>query len=189
MVQNSRVSTTFPRARKSRAGYNVDEVEDFLEEARRAYSADRAAPSIVTADSIRRAAFDMEKGGYSVVHVDAALERLEDAFAARERDQAVAAEGDQAWYGKARATAQEALDRLDRPWGHRFKRMNFLTLGYHPKDVDSFGEQLTAYFQDGKPMSVEEVRTVAFRTKRGGYNEVQVDLFLDAVIGVMLAVR
>lgn len=189
MVQNSRVSTTFPRARKSRAGYNVDEVEDFLEEARRAYSADRSAPSIVSADSIRRTAFDMEKGGYSVVHVDEALERLEDAFAARERDRVVTEQGDQVWYGKARATAQEALDRLDRPWGHRFRRVNFLTLGYHPKDVDNFGEELTAYFQDGKPMSVEQVRTVAFRTKRGGYSEAQVDLFLDAVIGVMLAVR
>jgi DivIVA domain-containing protein len=189
MVQNRRVSPTFPLVRKSKAGYAVDEVEDFLEEARRAYSADRSAPTVVTAESIRRTAFDMEKGGYSVVHVDAALERLEDAFAAREKDSAVAQVGDQAWFGQARQTAQEALDRLDRPWGHRFKRVSALTLGYHPKDVDEFGEQLTAYFQDGKPMSVDQVRTVAFRTRRGGYNETQVDVFLDAIIGVMLAVR
>ena len=189
MGQDSRVSTTFPRTRKSKPGYAVDEVEDFLEEARRAYSADRSAPTVVSAESIRRTAFDMEKGGYSITHVDAALERLEDAFAAREKDRAVAEVGDQAWFGRARVTAQEALDRLDRPWGHKFKRMSGLTLGYHPKDVDEFGERLTAYFQDGKPMSVDEVRTVAFRTRRGGYNEVQVDLFLDAIIGVMLAVR
>jgi DivIVA domain-containing protein len=189
MGQDSRVSTTFPRTRKSRAGYDVDEVEDFLEEARRAYSADRSAPSIVSAESIRRTAFDMEKGGYSVVHVDAALERLEDAFAARERERAFAEVGDAAWYSRARQTAQSVLDRLDRPLGHRFKRTNFLTLGYHPKDVDAFGDQLTSYFQDGKPMSVDDVRTVAFRTKRGGYNESQVDLLLDAVVGVMLAVR
>ena len=55
--------------------------------------------------------------------------------------------------------------------------------------VDAFAEQLTSYFQDGKPMSVDDVRTVAFRTRRGGYNEAQVDLLLDAVVGVMLAVR
>jgi DivIVA domain-containing protein len=183
------VSTTFPRTRKSRSGYNVDQVEDFLEEARRAYSADRAAPTIVTAESIRRTAFGMEKGGYSVTHVDAALERLEDAFAARERDRAFSEIGDQAWYGKARSTAQEVLDRLDRPRGHRFKRTGALTLGYNPKDVDAFADALVSYFQDGKPMSVEEVRTVAFRTRRGGYNEAQVDLLLDAVVGVMLAVR
>lgn len=183
------MSTTFPRTRKSRNGYNVDQVEDFLEEARRAYSADRLAPTIVTAASIRRTAFDMEKGGYSVSHVDAALERLEDAFAARERDRAFTEVGDQAWYGQARATAQSVLDRLDRPAAHRFKRNNFLTLGYNPKDVDLFADQLTSYFQDGKPMSVDDVRTVAFRTRRGGYNETQVDLLLDAVVGVMLAVR
>ncbi len=183
------MSTTFPRATKSQPGYAVDEVEDFLEDARRAYAADRSAPTVVTADSIRRTAFDMEKGGYSVPHVDAALERLEDAFAARERERAVAEVGQDAWFNRARATAQEALDRLDRPWGRRFKRVNSLTLGYHPKDVDLFGEDLTAYFQDGKPMSVDEVRTIAFRTRRGGYNEAQVDLFLDTVVGVMLAVR
>jgi DivIVA domain-containing protein len=189
MGQDRRVSTTFPRTRKSQAGYSVNEVEDFLEDARRAYAADRSAPTVVTAESIRHTAFDMEKGGYSVEAVDAALERLEDAFAAREKDRALSEIGDQAWFGQARSTAQEVLDRLDRPWGHKFKRVNGLTLGYHPKDVDDFGELLTAYFQDGKPMSVEEVRTIAFRTRRGGYNETQVDLFLDAIIGVMLAVR
>ena len=183
------MTTTFPRVRKSKAGYSVDEVEDFLEDARRAYSADRSAPSVVSADSIRQTAFDMEKGGYSVVHVDAALERLEDAFAAREKDRTVAEVGDQAWFGRARSTAQEALDRLDRPWGHKFKRVSAFTQGYSPKDVDDFGEQLTAYFQDGKPMSVDDVRTVAFRVRRGGYNEAQVDVFLDAIVGVMLAVR
>ena len=189
MGQDSGVSTTFPRVRASKRGYAVDEVEDFLEEARRAYAADRSAPTVVTSESIRHTAFEMEKGGYSVAHVDAALERLEDAFAAREKERAFAEVGDQAWFGRARSTAQEALDRLDRPWGHKFKRMSALTLGYHPRDVDEFGEQLTAYFQDGKPMSVDDVRTVAFRTRRGGYNEAQVDLFLDAIIGVMLAVR
>ena len=38
-------------------------------------------------------------------------------------------------------------------------------------------------------MSVEQVRTVVFRSTKRGYNETQVDLLLDAVIDVMLAVR
>lgn len=189
MVQNSPVSLTFPRVKRSKAGYNIDEVEDFLEEARRAYSADRSAPTVVTAESIRHTAFDMEKGGYSVDHVDAALERLEDAFAAREKDRAVSQAGDQSWYAAARATAQDALDRLARGDGHKFRRVNSFTLGYNPADVDEFGEKLSAYFRDGGAVSVDEVRTVAFRVRRGGYNEAQVDNFLDAVIGVMLAVR
>src|SRR3978361_1284963 len=100
MGQDSRVSTTFPRARKSKPGYSVAEVEACLWEPRRAYAADRSAPTVVTAESIRRTAFDMEKGGYSVEAVDAALERLEDAFAAREKERAVAELGDQAWFGR-----------------------------------------------------------------------------------------
>jgi DivIVA domain-containing protein len=183
------VSTTFPRARRARQGYNVDQVEDFLEEARRAYTAERGEPSILSAESIRRAAFDLEKGGYSTTHVDAALERLEDAFATREREQIAAELGDAGWFERARDIAQEVLDRLDRPEGHRFDRVGFLAMGYHPKDVDAFGDQLTGYFQDGAAMSVDEVRGAAFRSRRGGYSEAQVDLVLDAVIDVMLAVR
>jgi DivIVA domain-containing protein len=55
--------------------------------------------------------------------------------------------------------------------------------------VDAFATRLTNYFQDGRPMSLDEVRTVAFRSKKGGYREAQVDLLLDAVVNVMLAVR
>ncbi|HEV7950477.1 MAG TPA: DivIVA domain-containing protein [Glaciihabitans sp.] len=183
------MSTTFPRTRRSKLGYSVDQVEDFLEEARHAYAAEHGGPTIVSAESIRRTAFDMQKGGYSTSHVDAALERLEDAFAVRERDRSFATSGDAAWYARARETAQAVLDRLDRPEGHRFDRNGALTNGYHPKDVDAFGDRLTGYFQDGTPMSVDEVRGVTFRLKRGGYSEAQVDLVLDAVVDVMLAVR
>jgi len=135
-------------------------------------------------------AFALEKGGYSPVHVDAALERLEDAFAVRERERAVAQQGGrEAWIGNARATAQVVLDRLDRPAGEKFERTGILTLGYAVKDVDTFAQRLLDYFQRGAPMSVEEVRTVAFRSSKRGYSEAQVDLLLDTVVTVMLAVK
>lgn len=182
------MSTTFPRAR-NKSGYNIDQVEDFLEEARRAYTADPRQPGVLDADAIRRMAFSMQRGGYATGHVDAALERLEDAFAARQRERALAEAGDAAWYAKARGSAQAILDRLARPAAKRFARVGPLTHGYHVKDVDAFAERLVGYFQHGKPMSVEQVRTVVFRSARRGYNETQVDLLLDAVIDVMLAVR
>jgi DivIVA domain-containing protein len=184
------VSNTFPRTRNSRLGYNVDQVEDFLEDARRAYSTDIAGPSVVTAESIRTTAFAMQKGGYSTTHVDAALERLEDAFASRERDRAFAPPGgDAAWYDEARGTAQVILDRLARPEEHRFSRVSLVTRGYSVREVDAFADRLVDYFQHGKPMSIDEVRLVAFPAARRGYNETQVDLLLDSVIDVMLAVR
>ncbi|GGL00771.1 hypothetical protein GCM10007382_20950 [Salinibacterium xinjiangense] len=183
------MSTTFPRIRKSKLGYNVDQVEDFLEEARRAYTAAVDQPNVLGADNIRIMAFAMQKGGYSTTHVDAALERLEEAFASRERERVVASEGDAAWYAKARSSAQTILDRLAREDGHKFSRVGPFTSGYHPVDVDAFAERMVGYFQHGKTLSVEHVRTVVFRTVKRGYNEQQVDLLLDSVIDVMLAVK
>lgn len=187
--------STFPRTRKSVIGYDTEQVDEFLQTARRAYDGGAAdggtaddAPLLTAAD-IRHTAFAMKKGGYSTSHVDAALERLEDAFAARERESARTAMGDAAWFEQARTTAQVILNRLERPAGERFERVSFLTYGYNKADVDRFATRLSKYFQDGRPMSVEEVRTVTFRPQRGGYREIQVDLLLDGVTDVMLAVR
>jgi DivIVA domain-containing protein len=180
--------STFPRSPRSKQGYDVEQVDEFLKAARHAYDGDASAPTLTAAD-IRHTAFSMAKGGYSTSHVDAALERLEDAFSAREREANRSRAGDAAWFEEARTTAQVVLNRLDRPIGHRFDRVSFLTLGYNRTDVDRFANRLVRYFQDGRPMSVEEVRTVTFREQRGGYREVQVDLLLDSVTDVMLAVR
>lgn len=180
---------TFPRARKGRPGYDIDEVEEFLEDARRAYTAENPEVSVVSAESIRTTAFSMRKGGYSTTHVDAALERLEDAFATRERTRDIAREGEEAWYAAARATAQEILDRVVRPAGKRFQRVTVFTIGYSVADVDAFADRIAGYFQSGEPLTTDDVRTVAFRAQRGGYREAQVDYLLDTVVDVMLAVR
>lgn len=183
------MSTTFPRTRNSRRGYNIEQVEDFLEEARRAYSAEPGEPVVIGAETIRHTAFSLQKGGYSPAHVDAALERLEDAFATRERESARREAGDEAWFTEARTKAKEIIDRLGRPPRQRFRRTNILSNGYDRKEVDAFADRLAAYFQKGSPMSVDEVRTVAFHPRKGGYLEAQVDQLLDAVVSVMLAVR
>ena len=183
------MSTTFPRVRRSVPGYDAEQVEDFLEDARRAYAAEPGTPTVVTAASIRQTAFAMKKGGYLPSAVDAALERLEDAFSTREREARRRTRGTDAIYADARASAQEILDRIARPAGHRFQRVGFLASGYHRADVDEFTDRLTAYFTDGAALSVEQVRAAAFRPRRGGYREAQVDLLLDAVVDVMLAVR
>ncbi len=188
-MQNGAVSTTFPRTKRSRLGYDVEQVEDFLEEARRAYGAEPGQLTIVTAASIRHTAFAMQKGGYETGQVDAALERLEDAFASRERELRIRERGEEDWYSSARTSAQEILDRLARPNGERFDRLRPLTAGYSVQQVDEFAERLTRYFQDGERLTVDEVRAISFAPQRGGYREAQVDVVLDAVIDVMLAVR
>jgi DivIVA domain-containing protein len=187
--QNGPVSTTFPRTRRSRRGYNVEQVEEFLEEARRAYATPPGEPVAVSAESIRHTAFSLQRAGYSPAHVDAALERLEDAFATREREQSLLTAGEEAWYAQARQSAQEIVDRLSRPPLHRFARAGLLTDGYDRREVDAFANRLLKYFEDRLVMTVDEVRTVAFRPRKHGYREAQVDLLLDSTITVMQAVR
>lgn len=187
---NGAVDSIFPHARKPKLGYNTAQVEEFLKVARRAYDGNPLpGDAPLTSEKIRLTAFAMQKGGYSTSNVDAALERLEDAFAAQERQVASRLHGDEAWLREARATAQVVSNRLARPETQRFDRMNPLVLGYNVREVDRFADKLTRYFRDGWPISVDDVRTVVFSTQRGGYREAQVDLVLDAVVDVMLAVR
>ncbi len=188
--QNGAVTSTFPRARSGKPGYDVAEVDAFLERARVAFSAPAGDEASLSSDEIRHTAFRVvRKDGYSARHVDAALERLEEAFAGREREQAIARDGSEAYYADARATAQEIIDRLARPAGAKFRRVSLLTRGYRPEDVDAFAARISAYFENGQQLPVETVRTIAFRSRYRGYHETQVDLLLDTVIRLMLAVR
>jgi DivIVA domain-containing protein len=182
------MSTTFPRTRGRRLGYDTTEVEQFLAQARAAYD-DRRAKQPLTAAEIRRAAFSMQRHGYATAAVDAALERLEDAFAARERERTARGAGERAYYARTRALAKEIIGRVDRPDGEKFTRTGTFAVGYSVHDVDRFAEQVRAYFEEGAPLDVEDVRGVAFRPKRNGYQEAQVDLLIDGLVEVMLAVR
>ena len=206
--QTSAVTSTFPLARSGKPGYLTDEVDAFLERARIAFTATPAndeamsseaavgsdakpgSDATISSDAIRHTAFRVVRSkGYSARHVDTALERLEEAFATREREHAIAQQGSEAYYAEARAIAQEIIDRLARSAGAKFRRVSFLARGYHPADVDLFSARMSAYFEKGKPLPVETVRTIAFRSRYRGYHETQVDVLIDTVIRLMLAVR
>lgn len=182
------MATTFPRVRRGALGYRVGEVDRFLALAKAAYDS-RGTSDDVSAEQVRRAAFGMQRGGYRTVAVDAALERLEDAFAQRERTAAVRSSGERAWISGSRELAKELIARLSRPRRSRFRRTGLLRVGYSVKDVDRFADQTREYFEAGSDLTVDEVRSVAFRAKRHGYREGQVDLVIDGVVEVMLAVR
>ena len=184
------MTSTFPLARSGKPGYDCSEVDDFLDTARRAFALPAGHDESLSSQQIRHTGFRVvRKNGYSARHVDAALERLEEAFATREREHAIGEQGTDAYYAGVRATAQEILDRLARPQGKRFTRVSPFTRGYHPADVDAFSTLISQYFEKGRPLALETVRTIAFRPKYGGYRELQVDVLLDTVIDLMLAVR
>ncbi|CAN3702155.1 MULTISPECIES: DivIVA domain-containing protein [unclassified Microbacterium] len=184
---HDRVSATpFPEASGRSKGYEKRAVDAFLAQAREAFEAD--AEGALRSSEIRAAAFPLVRGGYAVAAVDAALGRVEDAFAAREREFALSRLGARAWVAETRDTAQVVLDRLGRPRGERFDRVGLLRYGYRVDEVDVVADRVAGYLAAGHPVTPEQVRAVAFRMQRGGYREAQVDAVLDAVVEVMLAV-
>jgi DivIVA domain-containing protein len=183
----SATKTPFPLVSGRDKGYDPKVVDAFLDRARAAFEDDQDASALAASD-IRAAAFPLVRHGYRPEAVDAALARVEDAFAIRERERALAAAGTGEWIGRTRERAQEILDRLSRESGRRFDRVRGLGYGYRVDEVDLVADKIAAYLAQGKPVTVEQVRTVAFRMQRGGYREAQVDAVLDAVVDVMLAV-
>lgn len=181
----------FPEAPRRELGYDRAAVDAFLERARQEFEGDPSPDGTpyLDAAAVRTAAFPLVKRGYAIEPVDAALARIEDAFAARDRETAVSTTGTRAWVARARDDAQVLLDHLARPRSRRFSRVGWLGFGYRIDEVDLVADRLVEYFETGRPITVDQVRAVAFRMQRRGYREEQVDALLDAVIDVMLAVR
>lgn len=213
------VASPFPFAPRGEKGYEPAEVDAFLRQARAAFEAPvdvpAEAPAEVSGDvsadeqveapteapaevpvetpidaaAVRLVSFTLVRRGYVIGAVDAALGRIEDAFAAREREMVVAEVGSAEWVESARTTAQEVLDRLVKTPGTRFRRAGLLRFGYRIDEVDIVADKLVGFFERGETITVEQVRAAAFRMQRRGYDEAQVDALLDAVVEVMLAVR
>lgn len=178
-------TTAFPLTTGRRKGYEPKAVETFLDEARSAFEAE---DSTLASEDIRAIAFPLVRDGYEIAPVDAALARIEDAFAQRERAAALSQRGARAWVGASRALAQEVLNRLSRPSRHRFRRVSPLRFGYRVDEVDLVAGRIARYLESGDGLTVEQVRTVAFRMQLRGYDEAQVDAVLDAVVDVMQSV-
>lgn len=204
------VASPFPFAPRGEKGYESAGVDEFLRRARAAFEEPTAPPADdadvhdarattdtaaagddapIDAAAVRSVSFALVRRGYAIGAVDAALGRIEDAFAAREREAKIAAIGSNDWVELARTTAQEVLERLSRAPGTRFRKAGVLRFGYRIDEVDIVADKLVAYFERGESVTVEQVRAAAFRMQRRGYDEAQVDAVLDAVVEVMLAIR
>ncbi|WGW13095.1 DivIVA domain-containing protein [Saxibacter everestensis] len=184
------MSTTFPTMSGWKNGYDPDQVDRFFTKARESFERDVPEADDLTAQSVRTVGFDLVRKGYHVAVVDAALDRLEDAFAQRQRDRLIQQRGQDAWMAELSRSAASLRGRLERPDGERFNRAARGEVGYEPADVDALCEKLRGYFNDGVSMSVDESRRAVFRTCKGekAYDEDQVDAFLDRVVEVMAAV-
>lgn len=186
-LQQPEEPALFPLVRGRTRGYERAAVDAFLGQARSAFEASTVGG--MSSGHVRATAFPVVKHGYDIASVDAALARIEDAFAARERDAAIRRVGTDVWVARVRRDAQVVLDRLRRPARRRFQRTGPLRYGYRIDEVDFVMDKIAHYLETGEGANLAQVRAVAFRMQRGGYSEVQVDAVLDAVIEVMLGVE
>jgi len=178
----------FPLTTGRVKGYQCKAVDAFLARARASFEGEPDAAPLTAAD-VRTVAFPLVRHGYVIASVDAALGRVEDAFAARARGAAISVAGGGSWVARSRADAQGVLDRITLPTGERFRRVLWPKRGYRVDEVDIVMDKLAAYLTDARPVTVEQVRSVAFRMRRHGYREAEVDALLDTVVDIMLAVE
>ncbi|MCG2620412.1 DivIVA domain-containing protein [Arthrobacter sp. I2-34] len=182
----------FDRVSRREQGYNMRQVDQFLDRARQYY--DGWDPSLppVTSHDVRTVSFDPARGGYDPRAVDSALDRLEDAFAQRERDELIAQEGEEAWLTRIGRLSSVLRARLHRAPGDRFRRPSHRNASsYNVQDVDALCGELLNYFEQDQPLSVDVVRRAVFREAKGseGYEENQVDAFLERVVELMATIE
>lgn len=185
------MSELFPKVSMVKTGYDREQVEAFFAGVREAYERPHIDPNHLSPLEIRRVAFDLARGGYSTDAVDTALDRLEDAFAVRLREQFVNAHGQAAWQQDLARRAEVLYERLRRPPRERFSRPKGLfAKGYDAKQVDALMGRLIAFFDTGEPLTATDIRTATFvrRGKRRAYEEAQVDAYLARAVDVLLGV-
>ncbi|WP_211877968.1 DivIVA domain-containing protein [Pseudarthrobacter albicanus] len=185
------IPASFDRVQRNQYGYNAKQVDQFLLRARESFETPNSADRQVKSADVRAVSFDPVKGGYAAAGVDAALDRLEDALARRERDELVAEGGEEAWLREIGRLAGVLRGRLHRPDGRRFRRpTKAKARSYNTTDVDDLCHELIGYLEADQPLSVDNIRRAVFRpaTGRDGYEESQVDAFLERVVELMASI-
>ncbi|MDO5495270.1 MAG: DivIVA domain-containing protein [bacterium] len=179
----------FPRVGRWQRGYQPTQVEAFFARAREAYEGVGGADSALTEAEVRGIAFDVVVDGYSTPHVDAALDRLEAALVRRRRASFVRDASEREWVEAAVDRATTLYPRLQRTDGERFAEAR--GRGYAKAEVDTLCERLIDYFENGTPISAQQIRLATFAPARGqnAYDEAVVDSFLDRAVEVLLAVE
>ena len=174
------MSYSFPETAPDKTGYNKTQVDTFIANARRQY----AEPSLelVTSNILRNTEFDLVHGGYEIQAIDTAMDRLEDAFSAREIQRQKQFRGELAVNDRFSRIVEIVSGRLSRPKRKKFSSVGYLLRGYDRKQVDLLCNQIADHLSSGTPLQLNAARRAIFKAKRGGYVESQVDAFIDRVV-------
>jgi DivIVA domain-containing protein len=177
------VSYSFPLAAPDKPGYEKYQVDAFIALARAQFS--NADQETLPANQLRNTEFDLVHGGYELSAVDTAIDRLEDAFSAREIQRQKLLRGEHAVSDRLSRISEIVIGRLERPRRKKFASVGFLLRGYDRKQVDQLCFQIERHLKSGNQINLNLVRRAIFKAKRGGYVESQVDAFIDRVVEIL----
>lgn len=198
-------TTTIARVGKRKKGYDVHQVDVFLEQAHALYEADGIQ---LHRSDIQDASFDIVKGGYAIPQVDAALERLEQAVTDKQTQYDIAQLGRVAWKAQTEAQFQELDRHAQRAEGQRFAPAQPKTPSYDRKQVDRLIDRVLAKAEaelerisagssgrqgpEADPtLTSQYVEDVSFTQRKGkhGYDERQVDYYLNACVNLLASLE
>ncbi|RKI87681.1 DivIVA domain-containing protein [Bifidobacterium pseudolongum] len=198
-------TTTIARVGKRKKGYDVHQVDAFLEQAHALYEADGIQ---LHRSDIQDASFDIVKGGYAISQVDAALERLEQAVTDKQTQYDIAQLGRVAWKAQTEAQFQELDRHAQRAEGQRFAPAQPKTPSYDRKQVDRLIDRVLAKAEaelerisagssgrqgpEADPtLTSQYVEDVSFTQRKGkhGYDERQVDYYLNACVNLLASLE
>lgn len=194
---NESSQSVIDRAGKHHWGYNVDQVDEFLQHAHDLYEKDDPG---LTQEDIQLTSFDLEKDGYVIGQVDATLIRLEKAVVDKHTSYEIAHRGRQAWDDDTKALVRTLEERAEAPDGERFKRGLPKHPSYDVKQVDLLVRQawtrITSLMgvrnqlepeRGSENINASQVSNVIFtqRKAKHGYDESSVDAYLNRIIQVL----
>lgn len=196
--ENNHSLTGINFAGKRKWGYDVDQVDGFLDLAHEKYDKNDGS---LTQKDIQSAAFKFAKGGYVIAEVDAALARLERAVVDRETARQIAGEGRVAWQAETMKIYQMLREHAQRAHRERFMRGEKKSPSYDMKQVDRLIDQIIIRTSDDlgvESMTKSESRSLAdlnantvsnviFTQRKGkrGYDERQVDFYLHMCVRLL----
>ena len=194
----ARNNSGMERVGKRKLGYNVSQVNAFLERAHTLYESEDTR---LTQQDIQDVSFDLERNGYVIGQVDAALSRLERAVVDKCTEREIAQYGRVVWKARVEDTYRKLLQHAQRDYRDRFDSGLSRRPSYARKQVDIMVDQALdkiAFMLGHEPewetdedtlrdIDAEYVSNVIFTQKTGkhGYDERQVDYYLNACIRLL----
>ena len=174
------MSANFKRVPETQLGYEPNQVDATIALARQQFS--EPTSRVIGASGLRTSQFELVKGGYEVASVDAALDRLDDAFAQNEANRLIALSGHHGARDYVANLGHTLVERASRPSAKKFRRTGWFAKGYSRRQVDAIVSLVRESVQSQDELAVSYLRQVVFSPRWGGYRENQVDAFIDRAI-------